>query len=282
MKTCIIRTLLMVFAIMLYAGCLNTFGPPNIVNNDRGISITGMYPGGDCGLFSEHENIEVILNGANTSGRTQTITITFVVTDYYGNRMGAPVIRQITLEPSSERGFTQNVNLGNLGSARGWFCVRATVMRGSRVLCQKATGCCVLESTCFHSPLVSANCNGAFDYLLVSALPRIGIQSRGMIFKLGYADKSWRTDGWIGKMLMDDPFWNSSLGITGYIVTDSYGNGWPLWHASNEYPYSEDYYAEFGDFVRAAAIASGSRIKTWIVSEEYDASFLVADRKSVV
>ncbi|MCU0858451.1 MAG: hypothetical protein MUC65_08635 [Pontiellaceae bacterium] len=255
--------------------------PAGASDADDDIVITGFFPGGECGLFWDNESVQVTISGANTTAVTQDIHITFAVTDYYDNLIGNPVVESFMVSPAPGNSFTRNVNLGMVSNAHGWFCIRATVTQGEHRICQKATGCCVFENVSMSNSFTSANCNGAYDHLLlIPAMQRIGVNSRGIIFKLGYAPQNWRTSGYVTNMLISSAFpssafWKSSLEIEGYLLPDRYAFGWPPWRNSetNQYPYSEAYYMEFGDFVEAVATACGSRVKKWVVSEEYEPSF---------
>jgi len=248
------------------------------------IEITSFYPRGEVGLFWDDEQVELSINGVNNDSSAQNFTVDFVITDFWNNQLGNTLSESFT-NVAAGAAFSKTVNFGAISNNYGWFCVRAKVMQATTEITRKATGFCILkENVSVDDGFFSANANGAFDNKVIDGMKRVGVNSRGLGFKLGY-HPDWANS--LNSWLSANAIWTSDLDIVGYIWVDKYNyeattsaeTGMPTQYqttcfnnvAAGVNPYPTTYFDEFEDFIAAVTSACGSRVTKWVISEEYNA-----------
>ena len=264
-----------------------------VIEEQKGIKINRFVPLGEQGLFWKEEPLQFQISGANNTAEQQEFEVSFVANDFYGVLVKESK-KTFTVPPKAD--FSQTIDLGKMDKY-GFFCVRASLKQNETLVDQKAVGCCVLlPPNAEKDSFLSAN-SGARDKYMVSAMQRIGVNSKGINFNLAKLTEEQRENIASFLSLPSKPwtesqrktFMESDMDLMGTIYTGGdVEKGWPEWYrdeikarrARGEFPYPDAYFNEFGDFIEAAAAATHDRIKTWMITEEYEtASYRATDRK---
>lgn len=251
-----------------------------------GVVVDGLYPTGEKGLYTPGQPVQVVLLGHNYDAAPATISLALKVKDYYEQALTE---KTVSLELPAQKDFALPVDLP-APERLGFFCVSGLVTREGALLAPADTSFCVVKPAARKDPYFVADVNGV-EADLVPAMQLIGVAGR----KIGETMHGvTREPG--GKLLdywretlangRQAPYWKSSLNLIGNIFLG--GEFAPRWLSEQIaerrrlglFPYPDEAFTLFGDWVEAQATAMKGRTKLWVLSEEIDGTVGIPDLKS--
>ncbi|NUQ00788.1 MAG: hypothetical protein HUU35_13135, partial [Armatimonadetes bacterium] len=241
-----------------------------------GISIEGLYPLGLRGIFAPGEPLRLLLVGRSAHPEPTAATLALATRDYWGKE-GPTATAALTL-PAGD--FRLEVGLPAPPTV-GFWNVDGRLARGDELLALLPTGLCVLPPSGPPDPYFVADVNG-LEMDVVPAMQRAGVSGRKIGVTMGGVtpDNREKLDEYFAKLLNEGmlaAYWKSGLHLIGNLYL---GFAVPTWlapevaarRARGLFPYPDEMFAVFGDFVEAFARAVKGRVRLWTLSEEIDGS----------
>ncbi len=250
------------------------------------LDVDGIFPIGERGLFLPGEPIQLMLTGKNKRNAPVEMDAAITVKDFFDQPVDRKTLR---LSLAANAPFRQPVELP-APKSQGFFCVEAALTQAGDLKAVPQTSFCVLPKPGPKDPYFVVDVNGA-ESELVPAMLRIGVAGRkigALVWNLlpdkrGQMAEWWKTVLTTGYL---SPYWNSDLDMIGnfYIGTERY----PEWfdkimqerRKQGLFPYPDEYFRDYGDFVEAMAQAVKGRVKLWVLSEEIDGTVGVPNLQS--
>ena len=262
-------------------------------NYTNQITIDNFDPLGERGLFLPGQNISLMISGSNRMDAAVDLELQLKMKDFYE---GATDQKSVKIKAGPSAAFTEQVEF-SAPQKRGFFVVKAALSKDGVQLATAEAGVCVLkpvdEKDFFFVEV------GAEDADLLKAESMIGITGHNI--KIGYGVAGYwehKFEGYARRqitlkgenILLSDGttlarvpsdgtyarVWNSGFNLIGYI-----GTGWqniPPYLAEEVktrreqglFPYSENFFKDFGDCVEATARVWKDKVKVWVIHEEID------------
>ena len=215
------------------------------------------------------------------------MTVNLSGKDFYG---AATVNKTFTFTAEGKTKFVHDINLGRAESKNGFYLISGTLTQGGTVLESLSTSFCIIKPVAERDPFFFLNGMGAGDKFLIKEAKMIGFSGRQIGFFFGGVPESLR--GKWSKFVSDEldapgarnaRFWESdlllavSLNMTSWVTV-------PVWYKQEiearkkdgRFPYPDEFFQEFGDFVEALAVAVQGRVNAWDLTEEIDAVYSIA------
>ena len=253
----------------------------------KDISVKRFYPLGASGIFVEGESILLRLQGVNDLPEKAELTVNLSGKDFYG----APTIKKsFTFTAEGKAAFVHDINLGPAQSKNGFTIITGNLTQGSTILENLSTTFCIIKPVTERDPFFFLNGMGAGDKFTIKGTKMIGFAGRQIGFSFGFVPEPLRGkwSNYISNELRppvdrNTSFWESDMLLTAALNTTSLVTV-PVWHKKEvearkkegKFPYPDEFFQEFGDFVEALAIAVQGRINAWDLVEEIDAVYSIA------
>ncbi len=248
----------------------------------RAAELTGLWPAGEQGLFGPGQPVQLVVLGTNRAAAAAHAELAVTVTDFGGRELGRQSFA-LTLPP--QQPFRQTIELA-APPGTGAFRVSSTVTIDGQQATGPSTSYCVIRSSPRRDPYFVCDVNGA-ETELVRAMRRIGVSGRKIGATLSNVPQARAKDmeGWWRELLTAGlkPYWDSDLQLIGNLYLGHEFLGTRYRAAIEErrrqglFPYPEECFQEFGDFVAGAAKALKGRVHYWVLSEEIDGTLTVPD-----
>lgn len=241
---------------------------------ETSVEVSVFRPAGDKGLFKVGAAPELQIKGVNLSDKARRLSMEITVTDFFDKgveRKSVPLV----IEPKAA--FDQTIPL-SVPEGRGFFSVKLAVNDGKDVIATEATSLVILDPVKERDPFFKANAN-ANDMELVSEMQDVGITVRSIPF-LFFAVPPELRGKWAEFVEFERTKGRHAAFADKIELSGDINLKPPEWFAQEikekkerrEFPYSEEFFTEFGDFVEAVATAYKGKIKLWAVGEEIDAA----------
>ncbi|MGD9495301.1 MAG: sugar-binding protein [Armatimonadota bacterium] len=251
-----------------------------------GLRIDGLWPAGEAGLFLAGQPVELTLLGSNDGDAAAELEMSISVRDYEGRPVAA---KQVTLALPPGGPFQEGLRLPPI-ERLGFFRVETAVRAGEATGLGPQTSFCIVRAPERGDSYFVADVNGR-ETELVRAMRLIGVSGRkiGATLRMVPAElradpeRYWRESVTTGGLAA---YWDSDLELIGNVFL---GHSFmpadyePAIEARRElglFPYPDEAFAEFGDFVAAAARVLCPRVRMWVLSEEIDGTVGLADLAS--
>lgn len=251
----------------------------------EGVVIDGLFPGGERGVFTPGQPVQLMLVGNNYDGTPAEFDLTLKIKDFEDQPASEKTV-PVRLEAGKP--FAIPVDLA-APARRGFFCVSGGLQRAGKLVTPLETSFCVIEPVKAQDPFFFADVNGA-ESELVAAMRLIGVSGRkiGLVFPNMPAEYRGRELQWWQQQLTTGsqaPYWNSDLLLIGNIYLGFFVPRDMLDKVAERrrlglFPYPDEVFKLFGDFVEAQATAMKGRAKIWVLSEEIDGTIGIPDLQS--
>jgi len=236
------------------------------------MEISVFHPLGDKGLFAIDAAPEFLIKGKNLSAEKLEVTLEITVTDFF-DAVVAKKAFPLSVEPKAA--FSQQLGLP-VSASRGFFMVKLTAKVEEQVLVTDATSFAILKPVTERDPFFVANGNGN-DNELVPEMQAIGMTVKSIPFFFFAVPPEMRGK-WSEFIEQERSTGRHAAFVDVIELMGDINLNPPEWFAKEiqekkekrEFPYSEEFFTEFGDFVEAVARAYKGKIKLWSIGEEID------------
>lgn len=245
-----------------------------------------LYPIGERGLFAPGQPIQLMLIGKNTEAKPIEFDVATRSVDYFGQ----PVDEK-TFHVKAEAGQDIREALELPAPERlGWCRVETTLTRDGKTSFGPQSSFCVIQKVERRDDYFAADVNGQ-EAELVPAMRMIGVSARKVGGTIRWVPQEqrgnllqyWQNEIATGRLA---PYWKSDLTLIGniFIGGEDADKQWqPIIKERRDkglFPYPDEFFQQFGDFIEAEAIVLKPRVKYWVLSEEIDGTVGIPDLAS--
>lgn len=240
---------------------------------EKSVEISVIRPLGDKGLFKVGTTPELQIKGNNSSNEARNLSLEVTVTNFFDKEIEK---KNVPLVAGPNAAFDQTISLPE-PEERGFFSVILAIKEGEDIITTASTSFVIMEPVKERDHFFKANAN-ANDMELVPEMQTLGITVRSIPF-LFFAVPPQMRGKWAEFIELERTKGRHAAFVDNIELSGDINLKPPEWFAQEikekkekrEFPYSEEFFTEFGDFVEAVAVAYKGKIKLWAVGEEIDA-----------